>query len=438
MSLYNDLTDVLTPYANKINALNESLDDVKEYVGLPITRKLITSDLRQASESGVYTVDNSGNIVATTAPTDSKSELLILKDAVKVEYDDGMLASGGAKASRIALYTHSNGYFSFKFLTSGNYITGVHCLSTGAVSGGSAVSGYTWNESFGSGIYLKHVTVEKTGDGVSFIIVDTADVEHSYTIPYVALNGATYETAFIGLGNFTVSSNNITDGKVLARNVKITIQAAGGGVDSDSSLYGKTWEVYGDSYSASSGITKYMDIIAANTGCTVSNYAVAGRKMSEILSEVPSGTTTNSLFTLFAGYNDYANNTTLAQFETDTKAVIDALIARNINADIGIICTSQCGKAYDGTDYTSSTPYDCTKPNTQGLTLEDYTDKLKEISEGYGLPCLDLYHCGQVHISSSAYLNAYFGDSGLHPNAAQHLRFSKLIRHWLENDVVTV
>lgn len=421
-----------------IAELNGSLDDVKEHIGLPITRKLLTSDIQQASSDGVYDVDSSGNIIATTAPANSKNEVLIFKDAIKIDYDDSVLGGNGAKASRIALYTTTVpvGYMAFRFLTTGNYISGVHCLSSGGISGGGAVSGYTWNDSFGSGIYLKHVTAEKTGDGVSFKIIDTADVEHDYTIPYSALNGATYDTCFLGLGNFTVGASVVSDGRILARNVKVTIASADSEIDSNSPLYGKTWEVYGDSYSAPSGTTKYMDVISTNTGCTVNNYAVAGRRMSEIASEIPSGTTGNSLMTLFAGYNDYANSTNLIQFETDTKTVIDTLIARNINADIGIICTSQCGQAFDSTNYKSDPPYDCRKPNNENLVLEDYTNKLKEIAEEYGLPCLDLYHCGQVHVDRSDYLDTYFGDNGLHPKANQHLRFSKLILHWLENEVV--
>ena len=424
--------------ASAISELNGSLDDVKEHIGLPITRKLLASDIQQVSSDGVYDVDDSGNIIATTAPANSKTEVLIFKDAVAVEYDDNCNGSQNqVKASRIVLAagTQTSWYYLLKFNAGASGITGVVSYAHATVNG-STTNITTYNDSFGSGIFLKHVKVEKTGEGIDVTITDRNDVEYNYTIPYATM-GATYETSFIGIGNMTQGLNSISDGKTIISNVKITIPSAEGGVDSDSPLHGKTWEVYGDSYSAPASTTKYMDVISANTGCTVNNYAVSGRKMSEIASEILSGTTTNSLMTLFAGYNDYANSTSLTQFETDTKSVIDALIARNINADIGIICTSQCGRAYDNTNYKSNPPYDCRKPNNQNLTLEDYTNKLKEIAEEYGLPCLDLYHCGQVHIDRSDYLNLYFGDNGLHPKANQHLRFSKLIVHWLENEVVT-
>ena len=431
------------PVQNKVikdalDEVNGSLDDVKEHIGLPITRKLLTSDIQQASSDGVYDVDGNGNIIATTAPTNSKTEILIFKDAIAVEYDDNCNGSQNlVKASRIvfAAGNNTNWYYLLKLNAGASGITGVISFASATVNG-STSNITTYNDDFGSGTYLKHVKVEKTGDGIDVTITDRNDVEYSYTIPYATM-GATYETSFIGIGNMTQGLNSISDGKTIISNVKITTPSAEGGVDSDSPLHGKTWEVYGDSYSAPSGITKYMDVISTNTGCTVSNYAVSGRKMSEIASEIPSGTTTNSLMTLFAGYNDYANSTSLAQFETDTKSVIDALVARNMNADIGIICTSQCGQAYDSTNYKSNPPYDCRKPNNQNLTLEDYADKLKEIAEGYGLPCLDLYHRGQVRIDVSDYLDLYFGDNGLHPKANQHLRFSKLILHWLENDVIT-
>lgn len=105
------------------------------------------------------------------------------------------------------------------------------------------------------------------------------------------------------------------------------------------------------------------------------------------------------------GTNDYGNNATSANFTTAYGTVVDTLKSNNteVVAVTPVYRTSKTGS------------------NTQGLTLNDYCQLIKTISDNKNIKCIDLYP-----LTNDNVFITYCPD-GLHPNEIGHKIMADLI-----------
>ncbi len=112
---------------------------------------------------------------------------------------------------------------------------------------------------------------------------------------------------------------------------------------------------------------------------------------------------------VFGGTNDYGGNQTMASFESNVAATIDYFQTNMPTAEL--IFLTPCRRFSNGNSGET--------PNTQGLKLSDYCNKIKEICSEKGVKCIDLYNESGLNPSNTTQI-ATLMPGGLHPNPAGH------------------
>ena len=191
-----------------------------------------------------------------------------------------------------------------------------------------------------------------------------------------------------------------------------------------SSLNGKHVAAIGDSITqgrfrkmATSGLTwsatkPFIGLIAelAND-MNYGNYGIGGALVATTLDAWKSLVTNCGKVTGYdvvfvcGGTNDYGNNVPQATFTTALQTTIDTLKANNTEV---VACTPVYRTSKTG-------------PNTQGLTLQDYCNIIKNVSAAKGIKCIDLYPLTNDGVFIT------FCPDGLHPNEVGHKIIADLI-----------
>lgn len=322
MSLYNDLTDVLTPYANKIKEVNESLDDKvdKSNVASTITENsnnpvkggtlyeelnIITRTINPASEV-TYQIHSSmsgsgfaGVIITCDAPETVSyapaSISVAAKTGVTVKFGlftfDGV--SGGSGHFVLSKYLGSavsvNGVATIEIVSDVTVTPGTNFLL--AYTNGQNI-GWAWTENTTRRFY--NFTAN---DGVQFFNLNEGESTTStYTFKVPPILDAS-ERLVTGLYSITYTQNESSIVKTVT-NVKEAVQGLLARQNEeverhDNVLYGKKWAVCGDSITE--GDTRAVDpnIDGGNTRLTyhyyigtrnnmiVSNHGISGTTMMQ-------------------------------------------------------------------------------------------------------------------------------------------------------------
>lgn len=190
--------------------------------------------------------------------------------------------------------------------------------------------------------------------------------------------------------------------------------------------------IYGDSISDEDkfGIKKYCTYFSNWLKANVKNTAIGGAgyvnyaySSSDSLiaqSQIDYGTDYD-LVIIWAGTNDYGNSGGIDRttFTNGVHTVIDNLINKYPDAEFLLVTPLQ---RVNGT-----------VANSQGMTLNDYCEILRDVHKEYGIPIFDMYYDGNFHISNSDFIddNTYNSD-GLHPNDVFHKKLATMFISKLE------
>lgn len=200
-------------------------------------------------------------------------------------------------------------------------------------------------------------------------------------------------------------------------------------------LYHLKWNGMGDSLTSAIGTAiNYQNYISGKYGIAPRNYGIAG-------STIASGTDSSNpmveryvnmdddadIITIFGGTNDYGaqiklgedDSTDTSTFKGALNVIIDGLIRKYPGKRIGFITPMQRADIY------------------KTVPLETYVNAMVKICAKWGIPCLDLYHNGNLNPAIDIIANTFFrvnvssGSDKLHLNEKGHLVISRIIDDFL-------
>lgn len=201
-------------------------------------------------------------------------------------------------------------------------------------------------------------------------------------------------------------------------------------------LTGKKWVCLGDSLTEHNQRTtlNYHDYIAQETGITVHNlghsgcgYAKIGGNGQNFVNQADNIPDDVSVITIFGSGNDGSasldigtptdsGTTTLCGY---MNAVFDKIYEEHPTTPLGVI---------------TPTPWANKEPSDSNKWMENYSNALMAICSLRGIPCLDLYHCSNLHPTDVNFRPlAYSKDDGdgVHPDETGHALIAPRIRQFL-------
>lgn len=191
------------------------------------------------------------------------------------------------------------------------------------------------------------------------------------------------------------------------------------------------WNALGDSITEGMSTDKIYHEYISDTysNLTVRNYGISSTEICK------GGTFPNpmceryanmnddaDLITVFGGVNDYGHNAPLGSFDIRNDATFYGGLRTLIE---GLLNKYPCKMIYF---FTPIKYRGCNNKNTQGKTLEDYVNVVKEICNYYSVPCVDLYNSNSLNPDIDFINTKYFAD-GLHPNKDGHLVLARTLTY---------
>lgn len=200
-------------------------------------------------------------------------------------------------------------------------------------------------------------------------------------------------------------------------------------------LYNLKWNALGDSLTSAIGTAiNYQNYISGKYSIVPRNYGIAG-------STIASGTDSSNpmveryanmddnadIITIFGGTNDYGaqiklgedDSTDTSTFKGALNVIIDGLMRKYPGKRIGFITPMQRADIY------------------KTVPLETYVNAMVKICANKSIPCLDLYHNGNLNPAIDIIANTFFrvmvssGSDKLHLNEKGHLVISRIIDDFL-------
>ena len=144
---------------------------------------------------------------------------------------------------------------------------------------------------------------------------------------------------------------------------------------------------------------------------------------------------------IFGGTNDWGNNAILgnitdagtSSFYGAYKYILEWLAINRPNAKVMTMTPLKRYYRGGGTTWVNAQ----TTPNNKGNLLQDYVRAVKEVSEMYAIPCVDLHNESGLNPVLESVRNRFIGD-GLHPTAEGNKKMYPVIlnkmRPFLECD----
>lgn len=128
---------------------------------------------------------------------------------------------------------------------------------------------------------------------------------------------------------------------------------------------------------------------------------------------------------VFGGVNDfYANavmgettSTSASEFNGALNTIISGLLTKYPTKRIVFVTPVQTNNGSKASDQT----------NTQGKTMQDYVNAIKERCNHYSIPCFDLYSNSGVNVANNSTQKTEMTADGIHPNDKGHQRIYELI-----------
>lgn len=190
---------------------------------------------------------------------------------------------------------------------------------------------------------------------------------------------------------------------------------------------GWQWHRYIDSWCKGNGIE--TTVINLGIGGTLVSDAVGNTAQAFVrrLDTIP---TDADVVVVFGGTNDWGNNATLGAIsDTGTitfygayKHILEWLAVNRPNAKVLTITPLKRYYRGSGTVWKNAQ----TEPNSKGNLLGDYVQAVKEVSDLYAVPCVDLHNDSGLNPVLEVVRTRYMGD-GLHPTAEGNKRMYPVI-----------
>lgn len=218
------------------------------------------------------------------------------------------------------------------------------------------------------------------------------------------------------------------------------IACLGDSITEGAKAEGWQWHRYIDSWCKSNGINSIVTNlgIGGTSVCTSSYVSDRLKPFVNRLDTIPADA---DIVVIFGGTNDWGNNAILGNI-TDTgtssfygayKYILEWLAINRPNAKVMTMTPLKRYYRGGGTTWVNAQ----TTPNNKGNILPDYVRAVKEVSEMYAIPCVDLHNESGLNPVLESVRNRFIGD-GLHPTAEGNKKMYPVIlnkmRPFLECD----
>jgi|GEM_PF-579095 len=215
---------------------------------------------------------------------------------------------------------------------------------------------------------------------------------------------------------------------------KKKIACLGDSITEGAKANGWQWHRYIDKYFKENGVeTTIVNLgIGGTSVCTSSYVSASLQPFVNRLNTIP---TDVDVIVIFGGTNDWGNNATLGAIsDTGTETFYGAYkhmlewFANN-RPNAKILTITPLKRYYRG--YTSTWTNAQTTRNTKGQLLQDYVRAVKEVSEMYAIPCVDLHNESGLNPVLDIVRTKYMED-GLHPTAEGNKKMYPIILNKLK------
>lgn len=192
---------------------------------------------------------------------------------------------------------------------------------------------------------------------------------------------------------------------------------------------GWQWHRYIDKYFKENGVeTTIVNLGVGGTSVCTSSYVTSSlQPFVNRLNTIPADA---DVIVIFGGTNDWGNNATLgtisdtgsSSFYGAYKYMLEWFANNRPNAKI--LTITPLKRYYRG--YTSTWTNAQTTRNNKGQLLQDYVRAVKEVSEMYAIPCVDLHNESGLNPVLDIVRTKYMED-GLHPTAEGNKKMYPII-----------
>ncbi|WP_313579835.1 SGNH/GDSL hydrolase family protein [Chishuiella sp.] len=224
----------------------------------------------------------------------------------------------------------------------------------------------------------------------------------------------------------------------------------------------------GDSITFGVGTDKtYHSFLADDLLVNNTSYAVNGAQYNQMLTQLntakSSGINFETIF-IFGGTNDYNSNIPLGDFYNELTESVNKngtmqnlkrkdylynsstfkgrinnllLFAKKNFPNSQIVLVTPLHRGYATFGSTNVQPAE-NYSNSLNLYINDYVNAIREASDIYSVPLLDLFKIGNLLPTLEEY-NSFFTNSStdmLHPNRAGHYRLYQIFKKWITNNLV--
>lgn len=218
------------------------------------------------------------------------------------------------------------------------------------------------------------------------------------------------------------------------------IACLGDSITEGAKAEGWQWHRYIDSWCKSNGINSIVTNlgIGGTSVCTSSYVSDRLKPFVNRLDTIPADA---DVVVIFGGTNDWGNSAILGNIsDTGTssfygayKYILEWLAINRPNAKVMTMTPLKRYYRGNGTTWVNAQ----TTPNNRGNILPDYVRAVKEVSEMYAIPCVDLHNESGLNPVLESVRNRFIGD-GLHPTAEGNKKMYPVIlnkmRPFLECD----
>lgn len=229
-------------------------------------------------------------------------------------------------------------------------------------------------------------------------------------------------------GTYSSSWTNYDDNILFNRNIYLPKYAK-------NELYKLKWNAIGDSLTSAIGTAiNYQNYISGKYCIEPRNYGIAGSTIANgtdssnpMIERYTSMNDDADIITVFGGTNDYGaqipigedDSTDTTTFKGALNVMIDGLVNKYPGKRIGFITPMRRADIY------------------KTVPLETYVNAMVKLCANKSIPCLDLYHNGNLNPEIDVIANTFFrmsvssGSDKLHLNAKGHLIISRIIDDFL-------
>lgn len=394
-TLSNNL-DISVNFLNIIDVeeLEKNIDKLLKYNS---PNPIIFNEKSFINKSTTTSISN--NIISSTSSiawgcTLIKSYNITFKNAGNFEYL--VLSTYNNYTLGLALSSNNFGKLvAFKISDASNFTFGNENLLVGSTYNANNIYKIVYN---GNGVYTVYVNDKK-------YIIDLS--EKSLTVSGVDV---IFKNPFIG---YTVP-----------RALEVKIELIDENYNNSQVWKNKKWFAFGDSITA---MGYYIDTVNNELETISTKFGHGGysyKQLSTVYTEMIDGTTPD-IITLFAGTNDFGHSGTIADMVSGMETIINGLYTAYPKVQLVIITPLQ--RNFDA----SQTPTETSGlgPNSLGLYLIDYVEKIREVAEKYSIPCLDFYSMGGINANNASVKTL----DGLHPNSSYGDIMGYMIAKFIES-----